>query len=281
LIPRRPLGATGAEIPVLGLGISGPHAAAWTRAGHTEKLIRRAVALGVTAFDTAPFYGAGEAETRLGRAIEGLDRDTLFLSTKAGTYREGGAWKKDFSAEGVRASLEASLARLGVGAVDAFFLHGPGADQMTDGLMTALSDMKAEGKYRFLGMCGRGNEIYAALDTRAFDLLMAPVHVRLTPPEAKRISAARDAGLGLFGIEIFSPSMGGPRIPTRPADLRVLAKWARGDRRMRSYLKPDECLKYAVASGACDCALFSTTRLKHLEANADAARTLDLNQPPS
>lgn len=281
MIPRRPLGTTGAEIPVLGFGVAGPHGGAWTRAGQTEKLIRRAVELGVTAFDTAPFYGAGEAETRLGRGLAGVERDRVFISTKAGTYREGGAWKKDFTPEGVRASLEASLKRLNISKVDAFFLHGPGPDQLSEPLMSALADLKAEGKYAFMGMCGRGDEIYDALETGAFDLLMAPVHVRLNPDETKRISAAREAGLGVLGIEVFSHAAGGPRFPTRPADLRVLAKWARGAKRLRGFLKPEKCLKYAAASGVCDCALFSTTRMAHLEANAAVATTLDLNPSPS
>jgi len=275
LIPRRALGRHGDTLPVLGFGVSGPHAGGWTRRGHTIRLIRRAAELGVSLFDTAPFYGDGEAERRLGAALAGLERDALFISTKTGTYRRDGDWAKDFSPDAVSAQLEASLERLGVGHVDALFLHGPSPQQLTPELIETLGELKTAGKTRRLGVCGRGDEIYAAVESGAFDLLMAPCHVRLTPKEAKRITAARDAGLGLIGIEIFSPSLNGPRIPTRVSDLRALAKWARREREERGFLKPAECLKYAVASGVCDCALFTTTRLRHLEENAAAARALE------
>lgn len=90
--------------------------------------------------DTAPHYGLGRSEERLGRALAGRDRDTYLLSTKVGrrlrdlepgetpdgqgfTDAPDRARVWDFTADGIRATLEGSLERLGVDAVDIVYLH--------------------------------------------------------------------------------------------------------------------------------------------------------------
>ncbi|MEE4544602.1 aldo/keto reductase [Streptomyces sp. V4-01] len=93
-----------------------------------------------TYLDTAPHYGLGRSEERLGRALAGRDRDTYLLSTKVGrrlrdlapgetpdgqgfTDSPDRARVWDFTADGIRATLEGSLERLGVDAVDIVYLH--------------------------------------------------------------------------------------------------------------------------------------------------------------
>jgi len=272
---RRPETGSGRAISALGFGVSGPHAGAWTRSGHTVALIERALELGVNVFDTAPFYGDGEAERRLGEALKSADARDVYVISKAGTKRQNGRWAKDFSPDFIRRQVEESLTRLGLDRLDALFLHGPGPEHLTPELLDALEAMKREALTASLGVCARGDEIYAALETEAFDSLMAPIHVKLTPVQAKRISSARDAGLTLFGIEIFSPCLTGLRVPRRLSDLRSLAKWAMGPQKERGYLTHEECLKYAVASGIGDCSMFTTTRRAHLELNVAHARALE------
>ncbi|CAM03205.1 D-threo-aldose 1-dehydrogenase [Saccharopolyspora erythraea NRRL 2338] len=99
---------------------------------------------GVRYFDTAPHYGLGLAERRLGRALADRPRDSYALSTKVGRLlvpRPDAAGQRDhaagfdvpadhvrqwdFSADGVRRSLEESLRRLGVDRVDVVLLHDP------------------------------------------------------------------------------------------------------------------------------------------------------------
>ena len=96
--------------------------------------------LGVRYFDTAPQYGYGLAERRVGKVLRQHPRDSYVLSTKvgrlirpasaeelarpstfAGTTDDRPVW--DFSRDGVRRSLDESLARLGVERVDIVFLH--------------------------------------------------------------------------------------------------------------------------------------------------------------
>jgi D-threo-aldose 1-dehydrogenase len=100
-------------------------------------------ALGIRFFDTAPLYGSGLAEERLGQALAGRPRDSYTVSTKVGRVLRPGKSNPgfdgapphepvfDFSPEGVRRSLAESLERLQVESVDIALLHDP-EDHMED-----------------------------------------------------------------------------------------------------------------------------------------------------
>ncbi|HVX06733.1 aldo/keto reductase [Humibacter sp.] len=80
---------------------------------------------GLRWFDTAPFYGQGRAERMLGAFLRGRPRGEYLLTTKVGRIIRDGAAIFDFSADGIRRSLDASLRRLGVDRVDVILLHDP------------------------------------------------------------------------------------------------------------------------------------------------------------
>lgn len=126
--------------------------------------------LGIRYFDTAPHYGLGLSERRLGAALAGRRRDAYVVSTKVGrllepmdrshgrddqgfdvpaTHRR--VW--DFSRDGVLRSLEQSLARLGLDHVDIVLLHDPDA-HWADALehaYPALEELRAEGAVSSIG----------------------------------------------------------------------------------------------------------------------------------
>ncbi|WP_329288589.1 aldo/keto reductase [Streptomyces pseudovenezuelae] len=128
---------------------------------------------GIRTFDTAPHYGLGLSERRLGTALRERPRDTYTLSTKVGRLLvpdpDGGkgddlangfavpathrrVW--DFSADGVLRSLEASLRRLGVDRVDVALLHDPDdhAEQALREAYPALERLRAEGVVKAIGV---------------------------------------------------------------------------------------------------------------------------------
>jgi aryl-alcohol dehydrogenase-like predicted oxidoreductase len=128
---------------------------------------------GIRTFDTAPHYGLGLSERRLGAALRDRPRDTYTLSTKVGRLLvpspDGGVgddlahgfavpaahrrvW--DFSADGVLRSLEASLERLGLDHVDVVLLHDPDdhADQALDEAYPALERLRTEGVIGAIGV---------------------------------------------------------------------------------------------------------------------------------
>jgi D-threo-aldose 1-dehydrogenase len=127
---------------------------------------------GVRTFDTAPHYGLGLAERRLGAALAGRPRSEYVLSTKvgrllvpdpagAGRLDDDGfvvpaAWRRvwDFSADGVRRCLESSLDRLGVDRVDVVYVHDPDGhgDQAIAEAVPALVDLREQGVVGAVGV---------------------------------------------------------------------------------------------------------------------------------
>ena len=126
---------------------------------------------GVRYFDTAPHYGLGLSERRLGAALAGRARGEFVVSTKVGRVLEpfdGGGddlangfdvpasfrrvW--DFSADGVRRSLESSLERLGVDRVDVVYLHDPDEhwDEAVSQGIPALVALRDEGVVGAIGV---------------------------------------------------------------------------------------------------------------------------------
>ncbi|MFE6737759.1 aldo/keto reductase [Streptomyces tubercidicus] len=167
----RELGRTGVTVPPLGLGCAplGNLYRAVPEA-RAREVVRTALATGARYFDTAPHYGVGLSEERLGRALRGHDRATYTLSTKVGRRlrplaqgeRAAGegfvdtparARVRDLSRDGIRATLDASLARLGVDAVDIVYLHDV-EDQLREVYETgfpALAELRAQGVVRAVG----------------------------------------------------------------------------------------------------------------------------------
>jgi len=114
-------------------------------------LVKKSVDLGVNFFDTAPNYGLGTSEIRLGKALKGTDRDSFVINTKFGHNASG---ELDYSSEAIRTSLEGSLQRLQVEYIDSFIIHSP-PFEILDGTSNdhydILEALKDEGKIRAYG----------------------------------------------------------------------------------------------------------------------------------
>ncbi len=173
------IGDTGVTVTRLGLGgapLGGMILAdgIYRGCGYAEALaiIRRAHEMGVRYFDTAPLYGEGRSEVRYGRVLGEFPRESFAISTK-GSRRllpdpeNPEPWSEDgiprctcafdFSAEGLRASLDSSLQRLGLAAVDIFFVHdsdfkGQHGDEVFVEALEAAVELRASGAVRAIGM---------------------------------------------------------------------------------------------------------------------------------
>jgi len=166
---RRTIRETGVAVSALGVGTAGI-GGMYTAVGEDEALatVRHALDAGLSYLDTAPHYAQGLVEERLGRALAGVPRDAYVLSTKVGRIltetdvppetifadvpaRET-SW--DFSADGVRRSLDASLERLGLDRVDIVYLHDPDdhVEQALTEAYPALEKLRAEGVVRAIGV---------------------------------------------------------------------------------------------------------------------------------
>lgn len=257
----------------LGFGVTGPHASPGMARSRTRDLIRQALDLGITLFDTAPAYGRGEGEKRLGEALRGVRRDSVYLATKAGIDRDR---HRDFSAGAIEMSLRGSLERLRTDHVDLLMLHGPAPEEMTDRLMRRLEALRERGMIGQIGICGRGAELDAAVLLGGFDVMMAPVHAGLPEEDLARLARAKDAGMRVIGIEaVSSAARPGLRIPRSRSDLWYLARAVKqaltGAKPERATRSPAEALKWALARGEVDAVVCLTTRPANLTANAQIA----------
>ena len=92
----------------------------------TEKeaiaMVYKAIELGVNFFDTAPNYGLGTSELRVGKALKSIDRSKIVINTKFGHSVTG---ELNFNANQIRESLEGSLKRLQVDYIDSLIIHNP------------------------------------------------------------------------------------------------------------------------------------------------------------
>jgi aryl-alcohol dehydrogenase-like predicted oxidoreductase len=154
----RQLGRSGFKVPLLSFGTGtfggkGDFFAAWgsTDAKGAARIVDVCLDAGVTMFDSADVYSAGEAERVLGTAIKGR-RDKVLISTKA-TFRLGdGPNDVGSSRYHLIASVDAALKRLGTDYIDLFQLHGFDAKTPIEETISTLDDLVRAGKLRYLGV---------------------------------------------------------------------------------------------------------------------------------
>lgn len=124
-----------------------------------DATIKRAYELGVRLFDSAPLYGHGEAEIRIGRALQGIPRDSYVISSKIGRVlnADRSAFVYDYSRDGVMRSIEGSLKRLNTDRLDIVLVHDPDADVVDheqdalDGAFPTLQDLRSQGVIKAVG----------------------------------------------------------------------------------------------------------------------------------
>ena len=190
---RIPIGDTGVTVTRLGLGsapLGGNTAAEGLYGGakfdQSQRIVDRAYKAGVRYFDTAPLYGWGRSEARLGMALGGRDRESLTISTKAGRVLNPVSKEPrgpenlpeleavfDYTRDGIRRSLDESLVRMNTDRVEILYLHD--ADQgglEREGFETALPalvELREEGVVKAIG-CGMNEWEMTARFVREFDL---------------------------------------------------------------------------------------------------------------
>ena len=178
-LPKRKLGGSPVEVTELGMG-GAPLGAVGARldSNQADEIVHIAHAAGIRYFDTAPLYGHGLSEKRVGHGLATLDRDSFALSTKIGRLlvpmsdgerhdgmrdQEPFSIQYDYSYDAVRQSFESSLERLGLDRVDVLLCHDidkwthedaqPGIfEAAKQGALPALIDLRKEGLVRAVGL---------------------------------------------------------------------------------------------------------------------------------
>jgi len=268
VLPRRELGRSGVLVTRLMFGgapIGGLFAP--VSSAQAAATLEAAWAAGVRAFDTAPHYGVGLSERRLGAFLTSQPRDEFVICTKVGRLLVPASGQvdgnegfygtphltrvRDYTPAGVRASLEASLERLGLDRIDIALIHDPEAhrQQAVGEAYPALAQLRSDGVIRAIGIgmtqvrllewflprtdldCVLIAGRYTLLDTSAGMTLL---------PECKRRGVGVLAG-GVFNSGILVDPRPGATFDYKPADPVLLS------RAQRIQL---ECARRGLASGA-------------------------------
>src|SRR5262245_23112673 len=190
---RRRLGRTGMSVSVLGLGGS---EIGYERASvaTVERLLGRALDVGVNVVDTAECYEKSEA--LLGRAL-GARRRECWLFTKCG--HAGGWGRADWRPAPLLASIERSLERLRTDHVDLIQLHSCSEDVLRRGdAIRALERARERGLARFIGYSGDGAAARYAVECGAFDTLQTSTSIADQEPLQLTLPLARERDMGVI-----------------------------------------------------------------------------------
>lgn len=254
-LPRVPL-----AVPTLGFGaaaIGNLYTAVTDETAGAA--VEEAYRLGIRLFDTAPYYGYGLAEQRLGRALASLDARDAVISTKVGRLIEPAAPGElpddgyavsgrraifDYSRGGVMRSFESSLLRLRRGSVDILLLHDVGREthgerhqemlqRALDEALPAMAELKASGACRAIGIGVNEQQVCLEVMTH-FDLDCILLAGRYTLLEQKAAAAvlaeAARRGVGILSGGPFNsgllarPETPGATYNYRPPDESTLRR---------------------------------------------------------
>lgn len=187
---------------------------------------------GIRYFDTAPHYGLGLSERRLGAFLATRPREDYLVSTKVGRLLrpnpEGAGtldlandfavpadtrrvW--DFSADGIRRSVEESLERTGLDRFDVLYLHDPERHSLREGLdsaLPALAGLREEGLVDAIGVGSMDTRaLLASVQTGLLDLLMVAGRYTLAEQTALAdvVPACRAHGVEIVNASVFNSGL--------------------------------------------------------------------------
>jgi aryl-alcohol dehydrogenase-like predicted oxidoreductase len=206
MIAKRTLGRHGPQVSAIGLGCMGMSHGLGPAADHDEMitLIRHAVDLGVTLFDTAEVYGPFVNEELVGESLAPV-RDRVVIATKFGFDIDAEGRQHGLSSrpEHIRQVADASLRRLGVDSIDLFYQHRVDPDIPIEEVAGAVKELIEVGKVHHFGLSEAGAEtIRRAHAVQPVAALQSEYSMFWREPEDVIIPVLEELGIGLV---TFSP----------------------------------------------------------------------------
>lgn len=308
LAPRR-CGAADLMLSPIGLGCWPFGGGAYWGAleqSDVDAVVRRAVELGITYFDTAEVYNAGRSETSLGLALRGLPRERVVIGSKVSP----GAVQPDV----LPARCEASLRRLGIDAIDLYMVHwpitphsiahftrDPIACPAVEDAFAALLKLREQGKIRQIGVSNFGATKLeeAAAAGAAIAANQLPYNLFCRAIELEVLPCCQARGIGVIGYMALLQGVLSDRYPTlddipipqrrtRHFDARKNAEARHGERGAEEetaaalaeiralaaglgLTTSQLALKWSLANPAVGCMLVSSRSVRKLEDNVAAA----------
>lgn len=258
---------------------------------------------GIRYFDTAPHYGLGLSERRLGAFLRSRPDDEYVLSTKVGRvldpnpeFAGGDDLAHDFavpdqtvrrfdpSEAGVRRSIDASLERLGLDRIDIAFLHDPDAYDLDRGLregLPALVKLRDEGVVGAIGI-GTNSADAAALAVREADLDLVMIAGRYTlieqPALDELLPLCEERGVGVVAAAVFNSGLLATDTPDRtarynyggvPPEVLAHAERLAAACRAAGVALPEAALQYPLQHPAVRSVVVGSARADDIRQNID------------
>jgi len=250
--PKRPMGSTGLQVSILGMG--GYHLGAALSQAIVNDMVAKALDHGLNFFDNAWEYQGGAGEERLGIALK-AKRHQAILVTGVSTYGR----KKDVAMR----MLDDSLTRLQTDHVDVWQVHDviyyndPELAYQVDGVLEALTTAKQQGKVRFVGFTGHKNpSIHLDMLDRGFHFDTVQMPINPFDPsfrsfERSVLPVAVQKGMAVFSIKSMSGS---------------------GESVVRGALTPTEALSYAMSVPGVSTTVSGMNSVEVLDQNLEILR---------
>lgn len=249
------------------------------------ELVHKSLEMGVNFFDTAPNYGKGTSEIRLGKALKKVDRDEIVINTKFGHKDTGGS---NYESDYIRESLEGSLRRLQTDYVDSLIIHNPPVKYL-DGNKTdhyeILEKLKEEGKIKAYGASlDTYDEMKLLMETTGSKVIEAFFNI-LFQDTAKAFEMAKENDVAIIvKIPLDSGWLTGRYDENSQFD-DIRKRWSKEDKKVRSELVekvkkiiPDEnrivqtSIAFCLAYDAVATVIPGNKNIQQLKSNLEGAK---------
>jgi len=178
-------------------------------AADTERVIERAIELGINYFDTADFYDKGLNEACIGRILQGK-REKVILATKVGNEwrADGSGWDWNPKKEYILRAVEGSLKRLRTDRIDLYQLHGGTMDDPIDETVEAFELLKQQGKIRYYGLSSiRPNVIREYIRRSHIVSVMMQYSLADRRPEEACLAMLKKAEIGVLARGVVAKGL--------------------------------------------------------------------------
>jgi myo-inositol catabolism protein IolS len=198
---RRPLGQSGIEVSVVGLGTWAMGGEWWGKSSDREsvRIIHRALDLGINLFDTAEDYGKGHSQEVLGRGLVGRRHEAV-ISDKV--------WPENLQPRLLREAFERACRRLQTDFIDVYYIHWPNPDVPIADSMGELERLRQEGKIRAIGVSNfTSSEVADALSYGRVDVIQPAYNMLWRYPERDDIPFCLAHHLGIMAYSVLAQGL--------------------------------------------------------------------------
>jgi Predicted oxidoreductases (related to aryl-alcohol dehydrogenases) len=264
------LGKSDLHISTVGFGcmsLSDDHPA-------NERLLHKAVELGINFFDTADLYQKGWNEESVGRALK-AKRNNLVIATKAGNQwrPDGSGWDWNPNKDYILQCAEKSLQRLQTDYIDLYQLHGGTINDPIDDTIAAFEQLKKEGKIRYYGISSiRPNVIREYIQRSNIVSVMIQYSLLDRRPEETCLPLLQEHNIGVLAR---GPLAQGLLVNKPPKE--YLGYSAQQVQTLQEKLSKHSAMRYVLQNPAITAAIPGIRTLQHLADAVEAVDAPDIN----